>query len=168
MLPWQLGQIRPLDVYAPAEAGPWPVVVLFPPFDGLLEHARKVADLGFVVFVPTWGDTASGIPAVPGEAYLRATIAQGACAVEFARAHAAEYGGDPATMIVFGTSGGATTAASVAFARPAPSAGCHAAVPGRCTWGYQTGRPLARSACTAVFLSKATTQIPRPGWMPFR
>ena len=44
--------------------------------------------------------------------------------MEYARAHAAEYGGDPATMIVFGHSGGAHTGAMVAFARPAPTAGC--------------------------------------------
>jgi acetyl esterase/lipase len=116
-----------LDVYAPAEAGPWPVVVLFPVFDGLHEHARKVAELGFVVFVPSWGDTASGIPAVPGEEYLRAANAQGACAVEFARAHAAEYGGDPESMILFGHSAGAHIAAAVAFARPELSADCLAA-----------------------------------------
>ena len=49
---------------------------------------------------------------------------QAACAVEFARAHAPEYGGDPATMIVFGHSVGANTAAMIAFARPEPTAGC--------------------------------------------
>ena len=42
----------------------------------------------------------------------------------FARARAAEYGGDPATMIVFGWSGGAMVGAMVAFARPEPSTGC--------------------------------------------
>jgi hypothetical protein len=44
--------------------------------------------------------------------------------VEFARAHAAEYGGDPSTMIVFGQSGGANHAAMTSFARPEPSAAC--------------------------------------------
>ena len=55
---------------------------------------------------------------------LLAIQSQAACAVEFARAHAAEYGGDPATMIVFGHSAGANAAAMVAFARPEPTAGC--------------------------------------------
>jgi acetyl esterase/lipase len=114
-----------LAVYAPAKAGPWPVVVLLPPVGatafeyGL--YARPVADLGFVVFVPTWGAGMSGAPTFD---QAGAAAAQAACAVEFARAHAAEYGGDPATMIVFGHSAGANTAAMVAFARPEPSAGC--------------------------------------------
>ena len=66
-----------------------------------------MADLGFVVFVPTWG------PAWRRHAFTYerglAINSQAACAVAFARAHAAEYGGDPATMIVFGHSGGANT-----------------------------------------------------------
>jgi len=117
-----------LDVYAPAKSGPWPVVVMF--HGGtenksyLSVHARKVADLGFVVFVPTWGrGPGGGVGPLTNDGLL-AAMSQGACAVEFARAHAAEYGGDPATMIVFGFSGGAQTAAMVTFARPEPTAGC--------------------------------------------
>jgi acetyl esterase/lipase len=116
-----------LDVYAPTKAGPWPVVVMFhggpPPYkEALGREASRVADLGFVVFNATWG---AGVP-IPEtyEEALRIT-SQAACAVEFARAHAAEYGGDPATMIVFGHSQGATfIAAMIAFARPEASAGC--------------------------------------------
>ncbi len=115
-----------LDVYAPAESGPWPVVVMFhagpPPHkERLNSQGRRVADLGFVVFNATWG---AGAP-IP-ETYEQALpyTSQAACAAEFARAHAAEYGGDPATMIVFGYSAGAVTGALVAFARPEPTAGC--------------------------------------------
>jgi len=117
-----------LDVYAPAKAGPWPVVMLFPAFDrvSLGEHARRVADLGFVVFVPEWGAVPEGRDDTPTYEWFVANSAQGACAVEFARAHAAEYGGDPGTMIVFGQSAGAHIAATVAFARPEPTAGCPA------------------------------------------
>ena len=58
-----------LDVYAPAEAGPWPVVVMFhgapsddPVMDrnGLAAHARLVAALGFVVFNASWGQAPEG------------------------------------------------------------------------------------------------------------
>jgi acetyl esterase/lipase len=116
-----------LDVYAPAKGGPWPVVVMFhagpPPHKERLDtHARRVADLGFVVFNATWG---AGAP-IPGT-YEQALphTSQAACAVAFARAHAAEYGGDPATMILFGHSFGANfMAAMIAFARPDASAGC--------------------------------------------
>ncbi len=122
-----------LDVYAPAKAGPWPVVVMFHGAPGsdpatdratLSEHARKVADLGFVVFNASWGHVPGGAVGAPTYDGLLATQSEAACAVEFARAHAAEYGGDPATMIVFGHSGGAHAAAMATFNRPEPSAGC--------------------------------------------
>jgi acetyl esterase/lipase len=113
-----------LDVYAPAKAGPWPVVVMLHGpgwWDELREHARKVSDLGFVVFVPIWG---RGSDDPPTYEQIAAIDSQASCAVAFARAHAADYGGDPATMIVFGHSGGAMVGAMVAFARPEPTAGC--------------------------------------------
>jgi dienelactone hydrolase len=119
-----------LDVYAPATAGPWPVVVMFHPDPAynskgyLREYARRVADLGFVAFVPAWGQMPDESGAPPTYTGLRAVNAQAACAVAFARAHAVQYGGNPATMIVFGHSAGAERAAMVAFARQKPSAGC--------------------------------------------
>jgi acetyl esterase/lipase len=121
-----------LDVYAPAKAGPWPVVVMFHGAPGgspaadranLSEEAKRVAELGFVVFNASWGHQPGGADP-PTHDSLLAVQSQAACAVEYARAHAAEYGGDPATMIVFGHSGGAHGAAMVTFARPAPTAGC--------------------------------------------
>jgi acetyl esterase/lipase len=115
-----------LDVYAPVKAGSWPLVVMFHGGGNnkgdLSEHARKVADLGFVVFSATWGAGMQG--RVPTHDEGLAIHSQAACAVEFARAHAPEYGGDPATMVVFGHSAGANTGALVAFARPEPTAGC--------------------------------------------
>jgi acetyl esterase/lipase len=121
-----------LDVYAPTKAGPWPVVVMFHGAPGddpetdrgyLSDKARAVTDLGFVVFNASWGQGPGrlGPPTYDG---LLAVQSQAACAVEFARAHAAEYGGDAATMIVFGHAAGANLAALVAFARPEPTAGC--------------------------------------------
>ncbi len=83
-----------------------------------------MADPGFVVFNAALGHVPEGGADAPSYDGFLANNSQGACAVEFARAHAAEYGGDPGTMIVFGHSGGANTGAMVAFARPAPSAGC--------------------------------------------
>jgi acetyl esterase/lipase len=122
-----------LDVYAPAEDGKWPVVVMFHGAPGnnpladrtaMSEKARGVADLGFVVFNASWGHLAEGTAGLPTYDAFAANNSQAACAVEFARAHAAEYGGDPSTMIVFGHSGGAHVAAMTAFARPEPSAAC--------------------------------------------
>lgn len=117
-----------LDVYAPVRVGPWPVVVMVPAGDKgpYEEHARRVADEGFVVFVPNWG---VGMTGTPSYDELVATGAEAACAVEFARANAGKYGGDPATLILFGNSAGASTAAIVAFKRPEPSAGCLVSAP---------------------------------------
>jgi len=94
-----------------------------PPHKEVLStHARRVADLGFVVFSATWG-AGTRAPAPTRDEGL-AVQSQAACAVEFARAHALEYGGDPATMVVFGHSAGANAGALGAFARPEPTAGC--------------------------------------------
>jgi dienelactone hydrolase len=120
-----------LDEYSPVRAGPWPVVVMLHggPTDNqrldryfLAEHARRVADLGFVVFNTSWG---TGMPAgAPTSDLILATGSQAACAVEFARKNAAQYGGDPARLIIFGHSAGASTASIVAFHRPQPASGC--------------------------------------------
>jgi acetyl esterase/lipase len=120
-----------LDVYAPVKAGPWPVVVIFhgDPYSNTkttwTSFARRLADLGFVVFVPSWGHGPSGAPSgAPTYDQLQAMLSETACAVAFAATHAAEYGGDPATMTVFGHSGGASIASMVTFARPEPAATC--------------------------------------------
>jgi acetyl esterase/lipase len=91
---------------------------MLPPGDKsrFVTHARRIADLGFVVFSATWDISTPSSPLEAGS--------QAACAVEFARAKAAEYGGDPATMILFGHSAGATVASIVAFARSQSSPGC--------------------------------------------
>jgi acetyl esterase/lipase len=123
-----------LDVYAPSAQGTWPVVVMFHGAPGsdpaadratLSQHARAVAKLGFVVFNASWGQAPGGSGAErPTYDALMAVQAEAACAVEFARAKATDYGGDPSTMIVFGHSGGGHAAVMATFARPTPSAGC--------------------------------------------
>jgi len=63
-----------LDVYAPAKAGPWPVVVMFHGAPGgspatdrgnLSEEARRVAELGFVVFNASRATGPEGPPTRP-------------------------------------------------------------------------------------------------------
>jgi D-serine deaminase-like pyridoxal phosphate-dependent protein len=122
-----------LDVYWPVAPGPWPVAVMFHGGAGnitksyLSAHAQKVAQLGYVVFVPNQG--------FPGSAAYdgllmhekeEASGAQSACAVAFAAQEAPKYGGDPTWITVFGHSSGANEAAKVAFQNPEPSAGCFA------------------------------------------
>jgi acetyl esterase/lipase len=118
-----------LDVYSPASAGRWPVVVMFHGMGGargdLEVQAKLVAERGYVVFVPDWGDPAPGTTFdLTSRAGLTASDAQNACAVAFAESHAADYGGDPSTIIVFGHSAGAMAGAGVAFAPGKPAMGC--------------------------------------------
>ncbi|MGZ4612515.1 MAG: hypothetical protein ACXV1K_04985 [Kineosporiaceae bacterium] len=128
-----------LDVYAPAKSGTRPVVVMFHGWGpGLVSkadyraQATRVAAQGFVVFVANWGGLVGGTPAgVPTPSQYHAYASEGACAVAFARRHAAEYGGDPNSLILFGHSGGANLAGGIAFTRPSPTPGC----PGGATLG---------------------------------
>ena len=120
-----------LDVYWPAAPGPWPVAVMF--HGGgvnksyLSPHAEKVAQLGYVVFVPNHGFSGSAAyDALLMSEQEELSTAQAACAVAFAAQEAPTYGGDPKRITVFGHSAGANEAAMVTFKNPGPSAGCFA------------------------------------------
>lgn len=97
-----------LDVYAPAEPGPWPVVVVYHGGLGTTKEAMRrlstaVASYGMVVFVPNWRPTLTE--------ELERGAEDAACAVRFARAYAAEYGGNAARITGAGHSAGAMIAA---------------------------------------------------------
>lgn len=99
-----------LDVYVPSEPGPWPVVVVA---HGLGQSryafaplAEAIASQGTVVYNI---DVMFTSPNVIG-------IERIACAVRFARATAADYGGDPSRITLVGNSAGASTGAVVALA----------------------------------------------------
>ncbi|MGZ3632270.1 MAG: dienelactone hydrolase family protein [Candidatus Limnocylindrales bacterium] len=118
-----------LDVYSPASAGRWPIVVMFHGAGGargdLSMQAARVAERGYVVFVPDWGDTAPGTTFdLTSRRGMTAGDAQDACAVAFAESHAADYGGDPSMVIVFGHSAGAMAGANLTFAPEKPATGC--------------------------------------------
>lgn len=91
-----------LDVYAPQEPGPWPVVIVAhgcpqsrSPFQRL---AEDIATEGAVVFNV---DFDCQFPPLTG-------IEDIACAVRFARSAAADYGGDPTRITLVGNSAGAS------------------------------------------------------------
>jgi hypothetical protein len=127
-----------LDVYAPRQAGAGlPVVVMF--HGGTMgvykeylgRYATGVADLGFVVFVPSWGHSGGAeYDALAVRGQLAADAAQAACAAAFATEHAGEYGGDASSFTVFGHSFGANVGSIVVLAPPELADGCLA-----------TGRP---------------------------
>jgi acetyl esterase/lipase len=99
-----------LDVYAPSDPGTWPVVIVvhgggqvrssFAPL------AEAIASQGAVVYNI---DTMFTFP-------WSSIIERIACAVRFARATAADYGGDPGRITLVGSSAGAATGAVVALA----------------------------------------------------
>ena len=99
-----------LDVYAPSEPGPWPVVVITPgAFQNKAAYAflaRAIAEEGAVVFN-------AGVSMA--EPFPEATR-QVACAVRFARATAADHGGDPGHVTLLGHSAGAALGMVVAMA----------------------------------------------------
>ncbi len=99
-------QRQQLDVYAPANARHAPVVVFF--YGGSWKMgsrkdygfaARAMAAKGFIVVVPDY----RLVPQVRYPAFVE----DGASAVAWTAAHAAQYGGDPARIGVSGHSAGA-------------------------------------------------------------
>lgn len=123
-----------LDVYAPKQAGPWPVVVMLHGASlrkyWLTAWAVKVAERGAVVFVPDWGyliSQPSFSPATVSPRKLRKVtageIGDIAAIVRFARGTATRHGGDPANLTLFGHSAGANEAAMEAFGGASASQG---------------------------------------------
>jgi predicted esterase len=125
-----------LDVYAPKQTGPWPLVVMLHGA-GVGKHyltawATKVAQRGAVVFVPDWGIVINSFAnpfrsatLTPQElrAALPVEIGDVAAIIRFARATGARYGGDPNNLTLFGHSGGANQALMEPFSGAAASAG---------------------------------------------
>ncbi len=113
-----------LDIYAPVEPGPWPVVVLLHGMDesrvSLRRSSRIIAEQGVVVITPTWR-TRYPVQAVRnhGEGAAQ-SIGDITCAVRFARGKAADYGGDPTRVTLVGYSGGGGYGMIVALGGEAP------------------------------------------------
>lgn len=104
-----------LDLYAPRRAdGPLPVIAFF--YGGAWESghrqgyafaARALAARGFLVAVPDY----RLVPEIRYPEFVR----DGAAAVKWLRAHAAQHGGDPGRILLAGHSAGAYIAATLAL-----------------------------------------------------
>jgi acetyl esterase/lipase len=95
---------RSLDVFAPTDGGPWPVVVALHA-GGLTKTSLKglslaIAGRGAVVFTPTWHSS------VPSADAVALGWEDAACAVRYARSNAMAYGGSPSRLILVGHSAG--------------------------------------------------------------
>jgi hypothetical protein len=120
------GQRHLLSVYLPTRAGgPWPTVVMFHGGGApLLPDALLVAEAGAVVFAPPWSVNLGWSSPAAYRADAAAGLGVLACSVRYARAKAATYGGDPSNLTLYGHSGGANHAATLAFADPEAGPGC--------------------------------------------
>jgi hypothetical protein len=102
--------VQKLDVYAPTETGPWPVVVVMHAWfqskdtTAYSSIAKELAGRGAVVFVPQRRSPCSMLSecAEDNGRDLREVHESWACAVRFARERAADYGGEPGWITVFG------------------------------------------------------------------
>lgn len=107
-----------LDVYVPSPPGPLPVVVLLHGGGDLKEFyadfSVAIAQKGAVVFTPQWHSSAP--PTTLKEPPNVQGFEETACAIRFARAKAAEYGGNPSRLIVVGHSIGGGAGALMALA----------------------------------------------------
>jgi dienelactone hydrolase len=97
-----------LDVYAPEQPGPWPVVIFVPGYgankDTMADvlYAKELAGRGAVVFLPNWRGSMALDSARQNGVRWREALEEITCAVRFARAGAADYGGDPGWVTVVG------------------------------------------------------------------
>jgi hypothetical protein len=102
--------VQTLDVYAPTEPGPWPVVVLHhggyqqKDITMYASFAEELAGRGVVVFVPQRRSESQTL-----EEYIRddgrevrEVQESWACGIRFARESAADYGGDAGHITVLG------------------------------------------------------------------
>jgi acetyl esterase/lipase len=112
----------PVAVYAPAEIGPYPVIVLFHGgswFGGaplsMAPLAEYLASEGVVVFNATYRTQTGGYPE---------SFDDVACAVRYARTHAGEFTADPSSLAIGGHSAGAHLASVIALAGDDFGGGC--------------------------------------------
>jgi len=118
-----------VDVVARTTDGPVPVVVAFHIHDTsrrtMLPMATDIAAEDRVVFVPEWGHPAgSWLARNTLEARYDLYVEEIRCAVAFAKAHAADYGGDPDHITVFGQFFGANAAMMASLADTDPLETC--------------------------------------------
>jgi predicted esterase len=122
-----------INVVAPIAEGPWPVVVAFHGNPRgvdkawMMPTARAIARQNRVVFVPTWGSVSGTFQRDASlEEEFDLLVREIQCAVLFAKDRAAEYGGDPNHITVYGYSAGGNAALMAGFGHADPLETCAA------------------------------------------
>jgi dienelactone hydrolase len=132
------------DVYAPAGAGPWPVVIWVPGGESTKADAapfgRTLADRGLLVFVPDIAHPDSAGFAADPWTTARMIDEQVICVVRHVRATASDHGGLPDRVTWAGTSLGGVIGLGAALADPQLGQAWEAAAAER-------GGPPAQFAC---------------------
>jgi len=109
-LPEPDAPVQTLDVYAPTEPGPWPVVVVMHAWFQAKDNSaytslgEDLAGRGVVVFVPQRRSESGTLvdAARDNGREFRELHESWACAVRFTRERAVDYGGDAGWITVFG------------------------------------------------------------------
>jgi predicted esterase len=108
-----------LDVYAPKDAGDWPVVIFIHGSggtkEGYIKESTALAEHGVVVFTPNWSEIIPDIAARDNGKGFREMHDVLSCAIRFARNNATEYGGDASRLTLIGHSYGATLGSWIAL-----------------------------------------------------
>lgn len=114
----------PLDVLAPADGADLPTIVLFNGGGKLFPERRyqaplavALAERGAVVFLTAY----RGITTMNSD---QDSIGDARCAIRYARAHTAEYGGDPDRLLVVGHSQGGFLGVDIAIHPEEEADGC--------------------------------------------
>lgn len=115
----QIAPGQELDIHFPEEPGQWPSIVVIHGAGSERESYRRFAELlaqsGAVVFNADWRVLTG---------HVENSLEDIACAVRYAKLHAAEYGGDPERTLLVGHSTGAAYAGEVATNGNAYSGAC--------------------------------------------
>ena len=114
------GDIWMLDIYAPNEAGNWPVVVFLHGFgatkEGHIRESQAIAERGAIVYVLSWPTWIQDLAEQEKGKGFREMSEVVACGIHFARETASDYSGDPSHVTLIGFSYGGYLGSWVALA----------------------------------------------------